>query len=67
MPLTPEEIKNRFGYLHPKLRHEFISFASGLNEVLPDGQAKSVAMTELENASMWANKAVAEQTPVVDE
>lgn len=75
-----DEIKNRFGFhrgtiegpnattpRHANLREQFVLFARMLDEVLPDGRAKSLAMTELENASMWAHKAIAEQAPLVDE
>jgi hypothetical protein len=78
--LNPQEIENRFGFhkatiegpnatlpRHKELRLLFRALAERLDEVLPDGRAKAVAFTELENASMWAHKAVAEQAPVVNE
>ena len=78
--LSRDEIANRFGFhkgtiegpnatapRHAALRHEFSNFATMLDAVLPDGRAKSVAFTELETASMWAHKAIAEQAPLVDE
>ena len=75
------EIKNRFGFhkgtiegpnatapQHADLRTEFIYFAGSiLDERLPDGRSKSLAMTALEEASMWAHKAIAETAPVVSE
>lgn len=80
MALTPEEIEHRFGFhkatleganatlpKHRNLRLEFRKFAEMLEEVLPDGRAKSVAMTELETTSMWAHKAVAELAPALEE
>lgn len=78
--LGKEEIEHRFGYhkatvegenatlpRHRALRLKFREFGEFLDEVLPDGRAKSVAFTELENASMWAHKAVAEMAPAVRE
>lgn len=74
------EIEYRFGFhkgtiegenatlpRHRALRVEFRNFAEFLDRILPEGRAKSVAFTELENASMWAHKAVAELAPVVPE
>lgn len=79
-PLTPEEIEHRFGFhkatiegdnatlpKHRDLRLRFREFAEMLNEVLPEGRAKSVALTELENASMWSHKSIAETAPLVAE
>ena len=74
MNLTPEEINNRFGGhratiegenatkpVHDNLRYLFREFAAELNDILPEGRYKSLAMTELENAAMWSHKSVAEQ------
>ena len=74
------EIKNRFGFhkgtiegpnatapQHADLRTEFINFADSLDECLPDGRSKSLSMTALEEASMWAHKAIAETAPLVSE
>jgi hypothetical protein len=72
--ITNLDILNRFGYhsptevtgaQHQMIREEFITLAHFLNETLPEGRAKSVALTELENAAMWANKSVATQAPLV--
>lgn len=75
-----EEIQNRFGFhkatiegpnatvpQHSYLRVAFMEFADMLDRVLPRGRAKQVAFTELENASMWAHKAIAEQAPLSGE
>lgn len=76
MGLGLEEIKNRFGFhkgtdvtmpKHQIVRESFKELSTILDETLPDGRAKSVAFTKLEEASMWANKAVAELAPVVTE
>jgi hypothetical protein len=74
-----EEIRNRFGFhkgtvegpnatapRHSYLRVHFMEFADMLDRVLPPGRAKSVAFTELETASMWAHKSIAEQAPVTE-
>lgn len=71
-----EEIAKRFGYhrgteetmpKHRVVRNRFAELARTLDDILPAGRAKNVAFKELEDASMWANKAIAEQAPVVDE
>jgi hypothetical protein len=74
------DIEHRFGFhkattegenatlpRHTQLRRAFKALAAELDEILPDGRAKSVAFTELENASMWSHKAVAEQAPALSE
>jgi len=38
-----------------------------LDQNLPDGRAKDVMHTQLETASMWAHKALAETAPLVEE
>lgn len=78
--LGKDEIEHRFGFhkatlegenatlpKHRYTRLKFREFAEWLDEVLPEGRAKSVAFTELENASMWSHKAIAETAPVIDE
>jgi len=78
--LGSEEIENRFGFhkatiegdnatlpRHRDIRIAFRDFAEYLDEALPDGRAKSIMFTELENASMWSHKAIAETAPVVSE
>lgn len=75
-----DEIENRFGFhkatvegenatlpVHSQTRIVFREFAAWLDENLPDGRAKSVAMTELENASMWSHKAISEKAPLISE
>lgn len=78
--LGAEEIEHRFGFhkatiegdnaslpKHRRVRIQFREFAEFLDEILPEGRAKSVAFTELENASMWAHKAIAETAPLIEE
>lgn len=80
MALGKQEIESRFGFhkgtiegpnatapRHAALRVEFREFAEMLDDALPDGRAKSQMFTELESASMWAHKSIAEQAPVVKE
>lgn len=75
-----EEIEHRFGFhkatvegenatlpKHTLVRIAYRKFAAELDEILPDGRAKSVAFTELENASMWSHKAIAELAPALEE
>lgn len=78
--LGAEEIEHRFGFhkatiegpgatlpLHRDVRLLFRGFAEALDTLCPPGRAKSVMFTELENASMWAHKAIAETAPTVRE
>lgn len=78
--MSPDEIEHRFGFhkatieganatlpKHADLRLLFREFAEKVDAILPDGRAKAVAFTELENASMWAHKAVAELSPLIEE
>lgn len=78
--LGSEEIEHRFGFhkatlegenatlpKHRDTRLAFRKFAEELDKVLPAGRAKSVAFTELENASMWAHKSIAELAPAITE
>lgn len=73
MPVNREESQNRFGFRkgtevtipqHQQVRARFAELDLFLQEVLPDGRAKAVARTQLEDSSMWANKAIAEQAPL---
>jgi len=78
--LGNEEVEHRFGFhkatiegaeatlpKHRNIRVLFRLLAEELDTRLPEGRAKSVMFTELENASMWAHKAIAETAPVVKE
>lgn len=80
MAFGVEEIEHRFGFhkatiegpnatlpKHRDTRLKFREFAEWLDETLPEGRAKSVAFTELENASMWCHKAIAELAPAIRE
>lgn len=80
MALGKEEIENRFGFhkatvegpeatlpRHRDVRLKFREFAEFLDIMVTDSRAKSVMFTELENAAMWAHKAIAENAPLVGE
>lgn len=64
---TPD-IENRFAF-HPAdeekgKRHEFVRdqcliLAQDLNDELPEGREKSLAITKLEEVMFWANAAIA--------
>lgn len=62
------ELENRFGFhpatdetreLHQQVRTSFIEFTEELIGILPEGREKSLVLTHLEEASMWANAAIA--------
>lgn len=74
--LNRGDLVNRFGYhkateetgpIHQEIRGKFLEFAEWMNDLLPEGRAKSTALTELENCSMWTNKAIAEMAPIAYE
>lgn len=66
--IGPVEIERRLGY-HPataetgprfdKTRRDAITLASVWDQELPDGREKSLALTALQEALMWANASVA--------
>lgn len=73
--LGNEEINHRFGFhkgtgvtvpKHEQVREAFKIFAEHLDNLLPDGRAKSTAFTKLQESSMWANFGIAELAPVVN-
>lgn len=78
--LGADEIEHRFGFhkatiegenatlpIHRDTRLKFREFAEWLDDTLPQGRAKAVMFTELESASMWAHKSIAETAPVIRE
>lgn len=80
LPITEFDIKHRFGFhkatiegpesstaLHAQLRREFMSFATLLNNNLERSREASLAFTALEEASMWAHKAIAANDPLSEE
>lgn len=78
MRLGKAEIERRFGFhdvtlegpaptgpRHVDIRQNFVILAEMLDQVLPAGRCKNIAMKALEDASMWAHKSVAQDSPVV--
>ena len=66
--MTNEEIENRFTHHAPKgsqpvrykaLRDLGKAMAYGIDCYCPDSREKSLAITKLEEAIMWANAAIA--------
>lgn len=62
------QIENSFTYHAPKegqpevyelLRYRAKELAHLINEYVPDGREKSLAITKLEETVMWANKGIA--------
>lgn len=66
--MDQKQIENNFKYHAPggtqkdryeRLRAEAKSLAEKINELCPDSREKSLAITNLEQALMWANAAIA--------
>jgi hypothetical protein len=59
-----QEVERRFTYRTPDatrtIQHEAIN---GWNDILPEGREKSLALTALQEARMWANAAIATTPP----
>lgn len=64
-----DELANRFEHhpppnddvalLHGDTRRRFLALAVSLNDTLPAGREKALVFTALEEASMWAQAAIA--------
>lgn len=63
-----KELENRFGFhpatdetkkLHQDVREGFVEFTDRLLKLIPEGREKSLVVTALEEASMWANAGIA--------
>ncbi len=76
MPITPEDLKNRFSYhepaddsvamRHESVRHACLTAAQGVLYDTPPGREQSLAITKLEEAMRWANAAIARKPPLED-
>lgn len=62
-----EELNKRFGPnvikqinadTYVRMHRAYLEMADILDAMLPEGRAKSLAFTELENSSMWADRAL---------
>ena len=67
--MTPEDITRRFAFhpasdeekraAHGSVREACLKLAEHLNELLPEGREKSLAITHLEETMFWGNAALA--------
>lgn len=66
--MDPKDMENRFTYHAPKagqpeiyiiIRNEAKSLAYLINNYCPESREKSLAITKLEEAMMWANASIA--------
>jgi hypothetical protein len=69
MAMDPADIENRFAFhaatteekrdAHTSVRQSCRTLADFLNDKLPDGREKSLAITKLEEVMFWGNAALA--------
>lgn len=67
--MDPADIENRFAFhaatteekrdAHTSVRQQCRALADFLNERLPEGREKALAMTHLEEVMLWGNAALA--------
>jgi hypothetical protein len=66
--MDPQDIDNRFTHHPPKegqpdtyeaIRRQARVFAKDINDAVPDGREKSLAITHLEEVVFWANAGIA--------
>lgn len=66
--MSYEDIQNRFTYhapnddqvkLHEEIREMHRQLAHLIDQRVPDGRHKALALTALQESSMWANAAIA--------
>lgn len=68
------DLENRFAFhpattaeqrdAHATVRSECLRLAELLNDLLPEGREKALAITNLEQTMMWGNAALARQNPL---
>jgi hypothetical protein len=64
-----KDLRNKFSYHPPKdaetvaayekLRSAALAFALNIDELVPDGREKALAITNLQQSVMWANAGIA--------
>ena len=68
MEITRGDLENRFGFhpatdetrkKHQRVRESFITFTEELIGIVPESRERSLMITALEEASMWANAGIA--------
>lgn len=68
--MEDKELTNRFTYHPPRtdnvakfstIRTEAMLFSKQINELVPEGREKSLAITKLEEVVMWANAGIARE------
>lgn len=67
--MSPDDIEHRFAFhtapteekrdAHTSVRQNCKALADFLNETLPEGREKSLAITKLEEVMFWGNAALA--------
>lgn len=66
--IDPKDLENRFTYHAPKdgqleqyqlIRSIAHSYAAVINEMVPDGREKALALTKLEEVVFWTNAGIA--------
>lgn len=76
MTVGKAELTNRFAYhpatadsapKHSAVRDLHLALASELDELIPDGRDKSLALTALQESMHWANSAIAMLGPVASD
>jgi len=70
---TQRELEEKFGFhkqtelstrQHHAVRAAYLTFAKFINDILPEGEEKHLAFRDLERASMWSHKAIAQTAPL---
>ena len=66
--ITGKDLESRFTYHKPKdgqperyasIRRKALELAELINNLAPDGREKSLSLTKIEEAVMWANAGIA--------